>query len=203
VDIAIPLLQSHVSLIAQQFAHPTTVPCEILYRVRVKVDNLGMSQDEGSIIRWHSGLGTFYQGPWRFAHVFRAISTNHHILHLLLPSSGSTMGLSEVSTSSNRFPSRITNLLIEYPRDLWSIQEAPNARPAAAAPSQPEKIHESSSTGDSQDIQNNEFAWTFARDDLAEHVKKINHGASGEVHMVYNVVSDILICRCETKRRTR
>jgi len=43
-------------------------------------------------------------------------------------------------------------------------------------------------TDDSQNVQRNVLAWTFARDRLIEHVKKINHGAFGGVHIVSNTV---------------
>jgi len=35
-----------------------------------------------------------------------------------------------------------------------------------------------------QAMPSEQFAWTFAGDRATEHVKKINHGAFGEVHMV-------------------
>lgn len=74
-----------------------------------------MSEDEESFVQWHSS-GTLNQGPWKFAHIFRAISPNQ-LFHVSLSTSTSPLGSSRVSTA----PTII--LPIEYPRPLWNIQE--------------------------------------------------------------------------------
>src|SRR5579859_3919208 len=93
-----------------------------------------MSQEEGAFIRLHR-LGTLNQGPWRFAHLFRAN-------HMLLPSlpSPRTCGVSN--------DQRIIRLL-EYPRELWTVQGGESSSPCAATTaSQLMKESEEASSGD-------------------------------------------------------
>src|SRR5271154_1763178 len=125
-----------------------------------------MSQAESRVKSKCSG--TLNQGPWRFSKLFRAVSPNH-LLHISSPNA---------TPSSAIVPTVI--LAIEYPRHLWDTQEIDNAPGTLNAGDHLNQIGESPVvlTG-----QSNEFAWTFAGELSTEHVKKINHGAFGEVHM--------------------
>lgn len=96
-----------------------------------------MSEEEGTFGPLQR-LGTLNQGPWRFAHLFTGISTDH-IPTPLLPSPR-TFGLSGVGPSSYTSGRKITHLL-EYPRELWNIQRGDYPSSAAAATTAPQ-IHE-------------------------------------------------------------
>ena len=132
-----------------------------------------MSQEESRVKSKCSG--TLNQGPWRFSKIFRAVSSNH-LLHISSPNA---------IPRSTIVPTVI--LAIEYPRHLWDIQEIDNAPGMAlTARDQPNEINQCLVVATGPNT--NEFGWTVAGDLSTEHVKKINHGAFGEVHMVGNIV---------------
>jgi|SRR5271154_7281623 len=130
-----------------------------------------MSPERANFVRWHSS-GTVNQDPWRFARIFTAVAPRNHLLHI------SSANTSIASCTS--VPPVI--LAIEYPRNLWNNQAMDHTRETLNATHHPNEIGESPVqvvTGPS-----NDFAWTSAGHLSLEHVKKINHGAFGEVHMV-------------------
>jgi hypothetical protein len=165
------------------------------------------------------------RGPWRFDNVFTAIPSNR-LLHISSPNRRLSLTATPAVIPAIEYPRHLwdiqsanDNPTRSEPQQLeesFSISTSQSvvASSSESLPTQiasngtrapldspPTQIMESVDTP--QAMSRAEFAWTFASQDAVEHVKKINNGSFGEVHMVRPAVSGVFSDLIDAQHRDR